>query len=82
MTDQLGRLSKGSLETQPEEEGDFHKILSFSFTIKTFNWLSEELYKEEYELKAIRTGSDRRQDTGPYNSPVKSTLHLPSHFDD
>ena len=73
MTGQLGRLSKGSLDTQLAEE-----ILSFSFTIKTFNWL----YKEEYELKAIRTGSDRRQDTGPYNSPVKSTLHLPSHFDD
>ena len=77
MTDQLGQLSKGSLDTQLAEE-----IISFSFTIKTFNWLSEELYKEEYELKAIRTGSDRRQDTGPYNSPVKSTLHLPSHFDD
>ena len=60
MTDQLGRLSKGSLETQPEEEGDFHKILSFSFTIKTFNWLSEELCK----LKAIRTPSDRREETG------------------
>ena len=42
MTDQLGQLSKDSLDTQLAEE-----ILSFSFTIKTFNWLSEELCNQD-----------------------------------
>ena len=74
MTDQLGQLSKGSLDTQLAEE-----ILSFSFTIKTFNWILVRNFAKWSNQDTIRqeTG-DRRQEPGPRSSPVY-TSHLPSH---